>query len=235
MFKLIEEQEVDRKILKGDDYLRYSQSETSTINTANSQIYLKIPREDSLISLLKYYLDLDFDILHAATNNRYVDNDNIWLINLAMIALFSNLKLKNSSGKHLENFDHTHRVSLMYKLLTSTTGSDDLSNGFDRDRDRRKLELTNNKNVKRKYHVKVYSKDIFGFAEHQEKATYGLGYKLMITRACDNAVLIKTNATPIGKIKINRIEWYVPHYTASLKEQGIFLKQIRDKTPTVPR
>ena len=26
------------------------------------------------------------------------------------------------------------------------------------------------------------SKDIFGFAEHQEKATYGLGYKLIVTR-----------------------------------------------------
>ena len=25
-------------------------------------------------------------------------------------------------------------------------------------------------------------KDVFGFAEHQEKATYGLGYKLTLTR-----------------------------------------------------
>ena len=42
----------------------------------------------------------------------------------------------------------------------------------------------------------------------------------------------KTNETPIGKIKINSIEWYVPHYTASVKEQGILMKQIRDKIPT---
>ena len=43
----------------------------------------------------------------------------------------------------------------MYKLLTSSRDSDDLSNGFDRDRNRRKGELTNNKNVKEKYHVRI--------------------------------------------------------------------------------
>ena len=80
--------------------------------------------------------------------------------------------------------------------------------------------------------MRIYLNDIFGFAEHQEKATYGFGYKLTLTRSSDNAVLNKTNATAIGKIKINSIEWYVPHYTASLKEQGILMKQIIDKIPT---
>ena len=42
----------------------------------------------------------------------------------------------------------------------------------------------------------------------------------------------KTNATAIGKIKINSLDWYVPHYTASLKEQGLLMKQIQDKIPT---
>ena len=92
--------------------------------------------------------------------------------------------------------------------------------------------MTNNKNVKGKYHVRIYLKDVFGFVEHQEKATYGLGYKRTLTRASDNAVLNETNATAIGKVKINSIEWYVPNYTASLKEQGILMKQIADKIPT---
>ena len=50
--------------------------------------------------------------------------------------------------------------------------------------------------------MRIYLKDIFGFAEHQEKATYGLGYKLPLTRNSDNAVLNKTNATAIGKRKL---------------------------------
>ena len=68
---------MDRKKLKCD-YIRYSPSEISTINTANSQRYINMPRENSLISLLKSYLDLNFDVLHAATNNRYVDADAMW-------------------------------------------------------------------------------------------------------------------------------------------------------------
>ena len=169
MFKISERNQIHRRILKCD-YIRYSPSEISTINTANSQIYINIPRGDSFISLLKSYFDLNFDVLNAATNNRYVDADDIWLIILAAIAFFSNFKL-TSSGKHLENIDHSHIVSLMYKLLTSSRGSEDLSIGFDRDCIRRERALTNNKNKEGKYHMRIYLKDVFGFAEHQEKAT----------------------------------------------------------------
>ena len=85
-----------------------------------------------------------------------------------------------------------------------------MSIGFHRDRDRRQRKLTNNKNIKEKYHIRVYLKDIFGFAEI-DKATFGLGYKLTSTRNSDNVVLKKANAINNAKIKINSMEWYVPH------------------------
>ena len=148
------------------------------------------------------------------------------------VALFSNYKLTTSSEKHLENIDHAHIVSLMYKLVSSCKGSDDLSFGFDRDRNRRQRELSNNKTQKGKFHVRIYLKDVFGFAEYQEKGTYGLGYKLTLTRNIDNAVLNKANGINQAKIKINAIEWYIPHYTASMQQQSILSKQILNKTPT---
>ena len=231
MFKLSENYEIDRRIQKCD-YIRYSPSEISTINTPNCQIYINIPREDSVISLLISYLELNFDVLQAATGNRYADVNDIRLVNLGPIALFSNYKLTTSSGKHLEEISHAHIVSLMYKLLSSCKGSDDLSIGFDRDRNRRKRELTNNKNIKGKYHLRIYLKDIFGFADYQEKGTYGLGYKLTLTGNSDNAVLNKDNAVNNAKIKINALEWYFPHYTASLDEYTKLQTQIKNKTPT---
>ena len=65
MFKLIEKNKVNRSILNCD-YIRYSSAEISTINTANSQKSIKIPREASVISLsnssliqtLMYYMPL---------------------------------------------------------------------------------------------------------------------------------------------------------------------------------
>ena len=182
--------------------------------------------------MLNSYLEINFDVLHAATNNRYIDGSDIKLFNLGPIALFGNYKLTTSSGKHLENIDHAHIVSLMYKLLTSSRGRNDFSIGFDRDRNRRQRELTNNKTQKGKFHVRIYLKDVFGFAEYQEKATYGLGYKLTLTRNSDNAVLNKGKAINHGIIKINAIEWYVPHYTTSMQQQSIISKQILNKTPT---
>ena len=87
----------------------------------------------------------------------------------------------------------------------------DLSFGFDRDRNRIQQELANNKNQKGKFHLRIMLKGIFGFAEHHEKVTLGLGYKLRITGTSDSSASNKDNATNIGKIKNNSIEWYVPH------------------------
>ena len=47
MLKLNEKNEIDRRILKCD-YLRYSPSEINTINTTTFQLYIKVPREDSV-------------------------------------------------------------------------------------------------------------------------------------------------------------------------------------------
>ena len=117
--------------------------------------------------------------------------------------------MTTSSRKHLEDISQAHIASLMYKLITSASDTDDLSIGFDRDRKRRQRELENNKNSKGKHHIRVMFRDVFGFAEHYEKCTYGLRYNLTLTRDSGNYVLNKDNATNNSKIKSNGIEWYV--------------------------
>ena len=115
MFKLSEKYQIDKRIRKCD-YIRYSPTEVSTINTPNSQIYNKIPRGDSVIKLKSSPLRLNFDVLHAATSNRYKVGNDIRLVNLEPIALFSFYKLATSSGKHVEEINHAHIVCLLYKL-----------------------------------------------------------------------------------------------------------------------
>ena len=146
MFKLCEKYEINGNILKFD-YIRYISSEISTRNTANSLIYIIIPKEDSVISLLKSYIGLNFDVLHADSGDRYTNGDNIGLGILGPVASFSKYKLTTSIGKHIEEISIAHIVSLVYQLLTSSRGSDDLSIGFHRDRYRRQREITNSKNM----------------------------------------------------------------------------------------
>ena len=229
--KLSENYEVDRRILKCD-YISFSPAETSTIKTANTQIYIIIPREDSVISLLNSYLDLNFEVIKEADDSRYGNGNDIRLVNLGPIALFSNFKLTTSSGKHLEDISHAHIVSLMYKLITSSKDINDLSIGFDHSRKKTRDELAANKSVKGKFHLKILLKDVFGFAECQEKCTYGLGYKLTQTRNKDDAVIDKAGGVADGRMRIDRIQWYVPHYTPSIQQQSILSNHILKKMPT---
>ena len=189
MFKLNENCEVlDQRILKCD-YIGYSPAEISTINTSNSQIVINIPREDSVVPLLYSYLDLNFEVIKKVDISRYGnDNDKQW-VSLGPIVSFSNFELTTSSGKLLEDISHVDLVSLMNKLITSRKDSDDLSIGFDLTRTRRRDELPQNKHAKGKYHLRIMLKDVFGFAEHQKKATFGLGNKLTLTRKKDDAAM----------------------------------------------
>ena len=75
-------------------------------------------------------------------------------------------------------------------------------------------------------------RDASSFAEYQEKATYGLGHILTLTRNSDNSVLYEENATNIGKIGTRSVEWFIPHQTASIPQQAILSKQILSKVPT---
>ena len=193
---------------------------------------MNIPRENSVFSLVNSYLELTSDILHTLTNNRYADKNDIILVNLGPIGLFSKYKLTISSGKNLENIEHGHIACLMYKWLNTAGGCDDLSIGFDCSRGRRQREVTNNKNTKDKYHVRIYLKDIFAFAQHQLNGTYGLGYILKITRNNDSAVLKRDYTTSNAKIKLISLHWYVPLYTPSIAEQAILFKHIQIKKPT---
>ena len=75
-------------------------------------------------------------------------------------------------------------------------------------------------------------KDVFGFAVHQEKATYGLRHKITLTRKTDNAVLNKDNATNVGEIEVIAFDWYIPHYMPSISIQDVLFKPNLSKTPT---
>ena len=160
---------------------------------------------------MKSYLDLIFEVNKKADNSRYANGIDKRLINLGGIVLFSNFKLTTSSRKHLEDINHAHLLSLMYKLITNAKDGDDLSIGFDRDLGRRKDELVLNKNIKGKYHRRIMLKDVYGFAEHQEKDTYGLGYKLTLTKNNNDAVIDKVIGIAGARIIIDHIHWYVPH------------------------
>ena len=133
----------------------------------------------------------------------------------------------------MDDISHAHIVSLIYILISSGRGSDDLlSMSLDRDRGRRRQELPNIEDIKGKDHVRIMLKGNYDSAEQQEKDTFGLGYKLALTRININAILNKAEAIADSGIKIDIIHWHLPHYTHSIPQQVILSKQVISKTPT---
>ena len=129
------------------------------------------------------YLELDFNLTHrAGAHSRYADGDHIKLLSLGPIALFNKYRLTSCSGEEIEEIDNDHFICLMHKLISGSRNSDDLSISFHRSFEAREGELTINKLTKRNYHVRIYLKDVFVFAEHQDNCTYGLGYILTLQK-----------------------------------------------------
>ena len=222
------EHEIDRPILKVN-YKQYHPQTSSNFNTPDSYIKIEIPREDTHISLYESYLQIEVDVLKN-DNSRFVDDNRISLINMGVLALFSEARLSTSSDKTLENINHLHPTCLMYKLLTSPKDYSDPLSGFEKDVTKRRQQLTNDNpgTSKGKLHFGIPLSDIFGYAEHQRKSTYGMGYRLELkgNTNLNNNALIRENlgggaVANDAKIEIKNVVWNVPHYIPSLENQKI--------------
>ena len=119
----------------------------------------------------------------------------------------------------------------MIELLTSTSQTSQLWYGFEESTTIRRQELTNNKNEKGTFFVRIKLKDLFGFAD-QEKITYGLGYTLTLKRNTNNDAILRSVGVDAAKVVIKDISWYIPHYVPSLENQQLVMDQILNKDPT---
>ena len=229
MFSLKNKYTLEKPIHK-IDFIKYNPSSLATINNANSNLGISLPREDAYICLQNSFISLEFEVLKN-NNTRYTNGDEISLVNFGPISLFSEAKLTTSSGKHLEKVDTLHPICLMYKLLTSTSRTSQLLCGFEQSTTIRRQELTNNKNELGTFFVRIKLKDLFGFAD-QEKITYGLGYTLTLKRNTNNDAILRSVEVDAAKVVIKDIGWYIPHYVPSIENQQLVMDQILNKNPT---
>ena len=215
MFSLKNKYTLEKPIHK-IDFIKYSPSSLATVNNANSNISVSLPREDAYICLQNSFISLEIEVLKN-NNTRYTNGDETSLVNFGPISLFREAKLTTSSGKHLEKVDNLHPISLMIKLLTSTSQTSQILYGFDESTTIRRQELTNNKNEKGTFFVRIKLKNLFGFAD-QEKITYGLGYTLTLKRNTNNDAILRGAGVDAAKVVV--------------ENQQLVLNQILNKDPT---
>ena len=93
------------------------------------------------------------------------------------------------SGKEIEENDNVQNICLLYDLISVSEDNDISSVGFQRNFEDQDRHLAKNKATIGKYHVRCFLKDVFGFAEHHENATYVLAYKITLLKNSDDHVL----------------------------------------------
>ena len=127
----------------------------------------------------------------------------------------------------------------MYKVISSSRDSDDLSIGFQRNIEARERELIDNKTTKGNYHDRIHLKDVFGFAERQDNCTYGLVFILPLQRIKDKRVFsqlvgayVAANLALAAIVFIEDVSLYVPHYTPNKSNQKFLLGHIVSRAAT---
>ena len=76
----MENYEVDRRNSKCDVITLFACRKVSTMKTPNSQIYINIPRKDSVTSSLNNFLVFNFDVINKTYSSSYANSDDGYLI-----------------------------------------------------------------------------------------------------------------------------------------------------------
>ena len=78
--------------------------------------FFDVARENTVLSLEDVYLEIEPDVTRQNVIERFECPDNRKLVNLGPIVLFIESSLVTTIGRHLENFDHTHIICLIYEF-----------------------------------------------------------------------------------------------------------------------
>ena len=191
--------------------------------------------------------------LLKSDNNSYGNNDLISLTNNAMMHLFKHIRY-DLSGQEIETIVHPGQATTMLGLLKypdDSSKSKRLDQLWYKDTLETVVEDNTGWNIRRNYIIRNSNpkgsfsfknplKHIFGFCEDYDKVVYGLKHNLTLTRNDDNNAIFKNDASVgdvdtyiNGKIRLDKISWFMPHVTPADKAKMELYKVIdrKEKTP----
>ena len=227
-----------------DSIYEYEYKEYNPIagtDLSRGSIVITIESQDIYTHPAESFLNIEGQLVIPRPNaaaGPYVNDDKIALINNGIMYLFSDVRyhLASHEIEVLQNPGHATTMLGMLKYPDDFTKSQGLNQvwypdiengepvnenkGFKMRRDFI-INLVNGAENKGKFNFKIPLKHFLGFCEDYKKILYGMQQRLTLTRTGDdNAILKGQNAAnnallPDGKIKIDKISWFMPHVIPS--------------------
>ena len=218
-------------------------------------IVITIESQDIYTHPAESFLNIEGQLL-LDTNNPDVNGDKVALINNGIMYLFSDVRyhLASHEIEVLQNPGHATTMLGLLKYPDDFTKSQGLNQvwapdtedgtpvtgnlGFKLRRDYI-INMVNGAANKGKFNFKIPLKHFLGFCEDYKKILYGMQQRLTLTRTGDdNSIHRGQNAANIaavgnGKVKIDKISWFMPHVIPS-DAYRLQLDKIIEKKEKIP-
>ena len=191
--------------------------------------------------------------LTKANNTVYADADHVTLTNNGMMYLFSDIRyhLASHEIEVLQNPGHATTMLGMLKYPDDFYKSSGLNQLWFKDEnegnaEERKVQPTYNRgfDIRHKYIIrsptpkgsfefKIPLKHFLGFCEDYKKILYGMQQRLTLTRTGDNDGIFRAAGVDVGKIRLDKIRWFMPHVIPS-DAYRLQLDKVIEKKEKIP-
>ena len=217
------------------EYKEYNPITGTDLNRGS--IVITIESQDIYTHPAESFLNIEGQLIKNNDNN-YLINDEITLINNGIMYLFSDVRyhLASHEIEVLQNPGHASAMLGMLKYPDDFNKSQGLNQGWAPDsgtgtpvsdenigfkiRQNYIINMPEGNNNKGTFSFKIPLKHFLGFCEDYKKVLYGMQQRLTLTRTGHNNAILKGNAAAggvadDGKIRIDKISWFMPHVIPS--------------------
>ena len=219
-------------------------------------IVITIESQDIYTHPAESFLNIEGQLLRD-NNTHYITDDKVALINNGIMYLFSDVRYHLASHeievlqnpghattmlgllKYPDDFNKSQGLNQVWapdkEVGTPTVGDNE---GF-KMRQNYIINMPEGNDNKGKFNFKIPLKHFLGFCEDYKKILYGMQQRLTLTRTRDdNAILKGQNAAGNavvgdGKIKIDKISWFMPHVIPS-DAYRLQLDKVIEKKEKIP-
>ena len=219
-----------------DSIYEYEYKEYNPIvgtNLNRGSIVLTIESQDIYTHPAESFLVIEGQLLKN-DDNVYADADHVALTNNGMMYLFSDVRFHLASHEIevLQNPGHATTMLGMLKYPDDFYKSSGLNQLWIKDENEGEAEerkdqaeynrgfdirhkyIIRTSNPKGSFEFKIPLKHFLGFCEDYKKILYGMQQRLTLTRTGDNDAIFRSGGDE-GKIRLDKIRWFMPHVIPS--------------------
>ena len=177
----------------------------------------------------------------------YINADNITITNNGLMYLFSDVRYHLASHeievlqnpghattmlgllKYPDDFSKSFGINQLWYKDTNVDADVTTNQGFNLRQD----YIIRSPNDKGTFSFKIPLKHFLGFCEDYKKVLYGMQQKLTLTRISDDNAIFRAAGVDEGRIRLNRIRWFMPHVIPS-DAYRLQLDKVIEKKEKIP-